>query len=135
MASTGEEHRQHHRAGSVGGPHGRLAEQAVDQVDDFVDGSRSTPPLAPPVVDPSRTVTFERSGTAAANSGDTLLLQAEAAGLTPEYGCRMGICFSCTQVKTSGCTRNVLTGELNNDPDVEVQLCISAPVGDVALDI
>jgi ferredoxin len=81
------------------------------------------------------TVTFERSGTAAANSGDTLLLQAEAAGLTPEYGCRMGICFSCTQVKTSGCTRNVLTGELNNDPDVEVQLCISAPVGDVALDI
>jgi hypothetical protein len=47
----------------------------------------------------------------------------------------MGICFSCTQVKTSGCTRNVLTGELNSDPDVEVQLCINAPVGDVALDI
>lgn len=81
------------------------------------------------------TVTFARSGTAAANSGDTLLVQAEAAGLDPEYGCRMGICFSCTQVKTSGCTRNVLTGELNTDPDVEVQLCINAPVGDVALDI
>jgi ferredoxin-NADP reductase len=85
--------------------------------------------------DATGTVTFARSGTAAANSGDTLLLQAEAAGLNPEYGCRMGICFSCTQVKTSGCTRNVLTGELNNDPDVEVQLCINAPVGDVALDI
>ncbi|HEU5005496.1 MAG TPA: FAD-binding oxidoreductase [Jatrophihabitantaceae bacterium] len=81
------------------------------------------------------TVTFERSGTAAANSGDTLLVQAEAAGLNPEYGCRMGICFSCTQVKTSGCTRNIRTGELNSDPDVEVQLCINAPVGDVALDI
>jgi len=81
------------------------------------------------------TVTFERSGAAAANSGDTLLVQAEAAGLNPEYGCRMGICFSCTQVKTRGCTRNVRTGELNSDPDVEVQLCINAPVGDVALDI
>lgn len=81
------------------------------------------------------TVTFERSATSAANSGDTLLVQAEAAGLNPEYGCRMGICFSCTQVKTSGCTRNVLTGELNSDPDVEVQLCINAPVGDVALHI
>ncbi|HZY76919.1 MAG TPA: FAD-binding oxidoreductase [Jatrophihabitantaceae bacterium] len=91
-------------------------------------------PIAP-AGEATGTVTFARSGTAAANSGDTLLVQAEAAGLDPEYGCRMGICFSCTQVKTSGCTRNVLTGELNSDPDVEVQLCINAPVGDVALDI
>jgi hypothetical protein len=47
----------------------------------------------------------------------------------------MGICFTCTKVKTSGCTRNVRTGELHNDPDTEVQLCISAPVGDVAIDL
>jgi ferredoxin-NADP reductase len=92
-------------------------------------------PIASATAEATGTVTFGRSGTAAANTGDTLLVQAEAAGLNPEYGCRMGICFSCTQVKTSGCTRNVLTGELNNDPDVEVQLCINAPVGDVALDI
>ena len=69
------------------------------------------------------------------NSGATLLEQAEAAGLTPEYGCRMGICFTCTKVKTSGCTRNVRNGELHTDPDTEVQLCISAPVGDVAIDL
>ncbi len=59
------------------------------------------------------------------NTGATLLEQAEAAGLTPEHGCRMGICFTCTQVKTSGCTRNIRTGELNSDPDTEVQLCIN----------
>ncbi|MDP9117331.1 MAG: ferredoxin reductase [Actinomycetota bacterium] len=81
------------------------------------------------------TITFNRSVATAANSGSTLLEQAEAAGLTPEFGCRMGICFSCTQVKTSGCTRNVRSGELDSDPDVEVQLCINVPVGDVALDI
>ena len=69
------------------------------------------------------------------NSGATLLEQAEAAGLTPEFGCRMGICFTCTKVKTAGCTRNVRTGELHNDPDTEIQLCISAPVGDVAIDL
>ena len=34
----------------------------------------------------------------------------------PEFGCRMGICFSCTQVKTSGCTRNIRSGELNSRP-------------------
>lgn len=93
---------------------------------------------APIVVDPdevSGAVTFDRSGLTADNTGATLLEQAEAAGLTPEYGCRMGICFSCTKVKTSGCTRNVLTGETNSDPDTEIQLCVSAPVGDVAIQL
>jgi ferredoxin len=71
----------------------------------------------------------------AAGSGASLLEQAEAAGLRPEYGCRMGICFSCTQVKTSGCTRNILTGDLHTESDEEIQLCISVPVGDVALDL
>ncbi|MGH8961824.1 MAG: ferredoxin reductase [Jatrophihabitantaceae bacterium] len=85
--------------------------------------------------DASGTVSFDRSGLSAQNSGDTLLVQAEAAGLRPPHGCRMGICFSCAQVKTSGCTRNIRTGETNSDADVEVQLCISQAVGDVALDI
>lgn len=93
------------------------------------------PPAA--VVDSGATgtITFERSGAAVPNSGETLLAQAEAAGLSPEHGCRMGICFSCTQVKARGCTRDLRTGELNHDPGVEVQLCVSTPVGDVALDI
>ncbi len=89
-------------------------------------------------VDPdeiSGAVTFDRSGVTAGNTGATLLEQAEAAGLNPEYGCRMGICFSCTQVKASGCTRNILTGETNDDSDTEIRLCISAPVGDVAIQL
>jgi ferredoxin-NADP reductase len=90
-------------------------------------------PFAPADGDASGEVRF--GDTVVANSGATLLEQAESAGLAPEFGCRMGICFTCTKVKTSGCTRNVRTGELNRDPDTEVQLCISAPVGDVAIDI
>lgn len=80
-------------------------------------------------------VTFERTGRTADNTGQTLLEQAEAAGLSPDYGCRMGICFSCTQIKTAGCTRNITNGELHTDPDTEIQLCISVPVGDVSLAI
>ena len=86
--------------------------------------------------DPSKvtgSTAFSRSGTSSENAGDTLLEQAEAAGLTPEYGCRMGICFSCTQIKTSGCTQNIRTGEVNSDPDTEIQLCINRAVGDVEL--
>ena len=105
-----------------------------------LDGRLHTEDFAPaPVeVDPdtvSGDVVFARTGTAAANTGSTLLEQAEAAGLSPEYGCRMGICFSCTQQKISGTVRNVNTGALDADPDREVQLCINVPVGDVELDI
>jgi ferredoxin-NADP reductase len=88
---------------------------------------------AAPAQDASGTVEF--GGTSVANSGATLLEQAEEAGLAPEYGCRMGICFTCTKVKTFGCTRNVRTGELSTEPGEEIQLCISVPVGDVAVDL
>ncbi|WP_328410284.1 ferredoxin reductase [Nocardia sp. NBC_00403] len=81
------------------------------------------------------TVRFAASGASAQNNGAVLLEQAEAAGLTPEYGCRMGICFSCTAVRRTGCTRNVRTGDTDSDPDQPIQLCISAPVGDVEIDI
>jgi len=91
---------------------------------------------APVVVDDGEPVgSIDFGGTTATNDGSTLLEQAEKAGLSPEHGCRMGICFSCTQVKTSGCTRNIRTGELNSDPDTEIQLCINVPVGDVSIEL
>ena len=92
-------------------------------------------PVVVPGADATGATTFARSAVTSGNAGDTLLEQAEGAGLSPEYGCRMGICFSCTQVKTSGCVQNIRTGEVNSDPDVEVQLCINRAVGDVALDL
>ena len=79
-------------------------------------------------------VRFARSGRECANSGKTLLEQAEEAGLTPEHGCRMGICFSCTQLKTAGRTRNAKTGEVSGEENEEIQLCISVPAGDVEID-
>jgi ferredoxin-NADP reductase len=98
----------------------------------------NTEEFAPAVAEPGEAggeVSFTKSGVAAENSGETLLEQAEAAGLNPEYGCRMGICFSCTSVKKAGRTRNVRTGETDDEPDKKIQLCVSAPVGDVTVDI
>lgn len=80
-------------------------------------------------------LSFSRSGKAAANTGESILEQAEAAGLTPEYGCRMGICLSCVSRKTEGTVRNVLTGEESSQPDEDVRICVSAPVGDCAVDL
>ena len=81
------------------------------------------------------TVTFARSGTSVDNDGRSLLEQAEASGLTPESGCRMGICFSCNSIKRSGAVRNLRTGEVDTESDTTIQLCINAPVGDVSIEV
>ena len=93
-----------------------------------------TPAIA---VDPTAggTVEFRRSMQTTPNSGQTLLEQAEGAGLTPAYGCRMGICKSCTTRKSEGTVRNVINGAESSLPDEDIQICVSAPVGDCALNL
>ena len=80
-------------------------------------------------------VSFATSGREAANSGLPLLEQAEDAGLAPEHGCRMGICNTCSCRKTAGTVRNVLTGEISSPGEEQIRICVSMPVGDVALDL
>jgi stearoyl-CoA 9-desaturase NADPH oxidoreductase len=95
-----------------------------------------TPPsLELPGAAADGTLRFLRSDVVAPIGGGTLLEQAEAAGLTPEFGCRMGICRTCTCRKSAGAVRNVLTGEVSDEEDEDIQLCVSVPAGDVALEI
>jgi ferredoxin-NADP reductase len=65
--------------------------------------------------------------------GEPLLLAAERAGLTPDYGCRKGICHSCRYRKT-GRVRNLLTGERCAEPGVLVQLCVCVAESAVELE-
>jgi len=76
-------------------------------------------------------VSFADSGIEVVDDGRSLLEQAEAAGLTPDSGCRMGICHTCTRRKTGGVVRNLTTGAVSTAPDDDVQICVSVPVGDV----
>ena len=69
------------------------------------------------------------------NSGASVLEQAEAAGLTPEHGCRMGICHTCSCRKTAGTVKNLSTGEVSTTDEEDIQICVSAPVGDVVVEI
>lgn len=79
-------------------------------------------------------VTFARSNKRARGRG-ALLTLAERSGLTPASGCRMGICRTCTCRKVSGTTRDIRTGALSTDANVDVQLCVSEPIGPVTLDV
>lgn len=81
------------------------------------------------------TVTHLTSGVSAHNDGTTLLEGAEAAGLNPRHGCRMGICHTCTAVRVSGATRDLRTGQVDAAPGCHVQICVSAPVGDVEIEL
>ncbi len=78
-------------------------------------------------------ISFSDSGIDATDDGRPLLDQAEAAGLTPTSGCRMGICHTCTRRKHRGAVRNVTTGAVSTADEEDVQICVSVPVGDVAI--
>ena len=89
-----------------------------------------------PATDTEVAVQFAASGRQADASGATPLLEvAEAAGLRPRYGCRMGICHSCDCVLRSGAVRDLRTGKLTNTPGVRIQPCVSAAAGPVTLDL
>jgi hypothetical protein len=45
----------------------------------------------------------------------------------------MGICHSCTRRKTRGAVRNLITGAVTAADDEDVQICVSAPIGDVEI--
>jgi ferredoxin-NADP reductase len=81
------------------------------------------------------TVRFGASEIGVASDGSPLLRQAEAAGLTPLAGCRMGICHTCTRRLCSGVVRDAVTGDLTHGPDVPIRICVSVPLGDVEIDL
>jgi ferredoxin-NADP reductase len=81
------------------------------------------------------TVRFGVSEIGVASNGTPILLQAEAAGLAPLSGCRMGICHTCTRQLCTGTVRDAVTGDLTTGPDANIRICVSVPVGDVEIDL
>jgi ferredoxin-NADP reductase len=118
---------------------------------DFLDAVRDTwsnglerrlhvesfvPPSLLPAGEPGKgTIRFAGSDVEIRNSGAPVLLQAEEAGVPAQSGCRMGICHSCTCRKVSGTVKNLLTEEVSSGPDESIQLCVSAPLSDLVIDL
>ena len=82
------------------------------------------------------TITFQNSGKTIEADGATTVLEAgEEAGIGMPYGCRMGICHTCTLTLLSGKVRDLRNGDEYDSPNEPVQTCITAAVGDCKLDI
>ena len=75
---------------------------------------------------------FERGITLARHS-QQLLQSAEQYGLTPSFGCRMGVCFQCVCEKVSGQVRDMRSGTLSGHGREQIQLCISQPVSELVI--
>lgn len=65
----------------------------------------------------------------------SLLESAELVGLRPAHGCRMGICNSCSCTKVSGTTQNLLTGEIDQQSNSKIKLCISQALSPVEINL
>lgn len=120
-------------AGLIDAVRSRWAEQKLEH---RLHVERFTAPVIPsPSGGAGGSVSFARSGETTRSDGRSLLEQAEAAGLSPEFGCRMGICHSCTAHKQAGCVRNIVSGAVSGADEEDIQVCVSVPVGDVVVDL
>jgi ferredoxin-NADP reductase len=82
------------------------------------------------------TITFRTTGRTAEADGATTVLEAgEGAGVGMPYGCRMGICHTCTLTLVSGTVRDLRNGNESSQPNEQVQTCVTVPVGACTLDI
>ncbi|HET8562051.1 MAG TPA: iron-sulfur cluster-binding domain-containing protein, partial [Marmoricola sp.] len=82
------------------------------------------------------TITFLNSGKTIEADGATTILEAgEEAGVGMPFGCRMGICHTCTLRLVEGTIRDLRNGEEFGQPNEPVQTCVTAAVGDCTLDI
>jgi ferredoxin-NADP reductase len=82
------------------------------------------------------TITFRNSGKQIEADGATTVLEAgEQAGVGMPYGCRMGICHTCTLRLVEGTIRDLRNGDEFGQPNEPVQTCVTAAVGDCTVDI
>lgn len=125
----------------VCGPRG-LTEAVRDWIDD--ETRMVVEHFQPPVAagsdgnTPDGTLRFATADVSTDTDGRSILEQAEDAGLSPEHGCRIGICHTCVRPVTSGSVRDLLSGEVRTATDaapVPTQLCISAAHGDCTVDL
>jgi ferredoxin-NADP reductase len=81
-------------------------------------------------------VMFQNSGKNTDADGATTVLEAgEQAGVGMPYGCRMGICHTCTLTMISGKVRDLRNGEEHAEPNEPIQTCVTVAVGDCVLNI
>ena len=81
-------------------------------------------------------VTFASSRKQVDIDGATTLLEAgEKAGISMPFGCRMGICHTCTVRMVSGAVRDLRNGDETSGENTNIRTCVTAAAGDCVLEV
>jgi ferredoxin-NADP reductase len=81
-------------------------------------------------------VLFTRSECETECAGDQPILEAgEEAGLDLKFGCRMGICHTCTGRLISGQLRDLRSGEVHGEEGQRVRICVNSAEGNVEIEL
>jgi len=81
-------------------------------------------------------VRYAVSGKEVDIDGATTLLEAgEKEGIQMPFGCRMGICHTCTVRMVSGAVRDLRNGEETSGENTNIQTCVTAAAGDCVLEV
>lgn len=81
-------------------------------------------------------VTLQRSQkTVMVPAGQSILSALEAEGINPAYGCRRGLCNTCSCTKLSGSTQHVQNQDMNHESPSSLRLCVNSASSDLTLDL
>lgn len=82
------------------------------------------------------TITFLKSDKEVESDGSKPILESgEEAGLELPFGCRMGICHTCTGKLVSGRVRDLRSGDVDQCEGEMVRTCVHAPEGPVEIEL
>ena len=82
------------------------------------------------------TITFTTSGSEAESDGSKpILVAGEEEGLALPFGCREGICHTCSGRLESGQVRDLRSGKVYGSSGEMIRTCISAPEGPVEIEL
>jgi len=81
-------------------------------------------------------VTLQRSQkTIMVPVGQSILTALEAEGINPAYGCRRGLCNTCSCTKLSGSTQHLQNQDMNHESPTSLRICINSASSDLTLDL
>lgn len=105
-----------------------ISDRLTQEVFGFVGVNSGVPVSEMPIV-------LRRSQQEMLNTKTSILESAEAAGARPVFGCRTGVCKTCSCTKVSGVVRDLITGAIDDQPNTQIRICVSEPLSPVTLDI
>ncbi len=81
-------------------------------------------------------ITFTESNrTVMASTSESILASAELNGLSPQFGCRRGICHTCKITKNSGRVLDQNTGIQSGDGRELIRICVNSPLTDLCIEL